>query len=84
MEEVDSDSFSDWSTLRQSFEGENITGPTYIGEKLWCHTQLHNFAHNLPMCQVVVGGGVSPHGPTNIPPPTTTRHMGELWAKLCN
>lgn len=32
MEVVDSDSFSNWSTLRQSFEGKNITGPTHIGK----------------------------------------------------
>ena len=27
----------------------------------------------------MVGGGVSPHGPTITPPPTTPRYMGELW-----
>jgi len=25
-----------------------------------------------------------PHGPTITPPPITTRHMSELWAKMCN
>ena len=36
------------------------------------------------MWQVVVGGGVSPHRLTITPPPTTTRHMGELCHKLCH
>ena len=42
-----------------------------LDEQYWCY--------NSPMWLVVVGGGVSPHGPTIISPPTTTRHMGELW-----
>ena len=53
-------------------------------EKFWYHTQLRNFIHNLSMWRVVVGRGVSPYGPTIIPPPATTHHIGKLWAKLYN
>ena len=53
---------------------------SHIIEKFWYHTQLHNFVHNSPMWQVVVGEGAFPYGPTITitPPPTTTRHMDEL------
>ena len=43
------------------------------------HQKGHNWLHE----RVVVGGGVSPHGPTITPLPTTTRHIGtRLFPKL--
>ena len=49
-------------------------------ELCWCH----NLCHNSPTWWVVRGGGVSLHGPTITPPLLTTRHVDELWHKLCN
>ena len=40
--------------------------------------KCYNLCHNLSMWRVVVGGGMSPYGPTITPPLATTRHMGKL------
>ena len=54
--------------------------------RVMCHIKWHNLCHNSSTWRVVSGRYVSPHEPTIISWPLTTRHMvnyGTSYAILC-